>query len=261
MLEFLPGPELGLGHAVVVASFIAECLILGFIFRARSLLSIAKICFVSGITNLIAAIFVFFYTFFWFFMVMRLVPHSEMIFFLTVVSSITFIKGGIIATFLKKPYHQFIGWLFVINSIGVAVGTIGYFVRPIFGPIFLGIILSAQVVAMTCKLSVITVGLRKIMSAKTLLIILLMNIVSVLIKTNIITQVFFVAITQGVALRTMVSLAIFLLEGTVGWLFLRKRMRFTTLLLLLFVANAAYAVMYRISIQTFRVYFLPKDDL
>ena len=188
---------------------------------------------------------------------MRILDPAMLFYIFVSIGIITLAKSGIIAWTMKKTFNQFVGWLFIINSVSFAIGITSMISLLSVSPESLGLILrvtlSTGLIAMTIKLSIITVGLRKIMSMRTVFIILLMSFVSLLFR-NFLLRGSMLFILPKIVLPLVIYP---LVEGVVGWIFLKGRLsfrKFRELIPLLVVASVGGkigAVIYFYVLKTF----------
>lgn len=264
MMEFLLSlSQKNLPLLVLIPTcLVVEFLTLFFIFRIKSVSQGIKLFLAVLIGNIILVFSLPFLFFTCFVVLSRMIPmrilDPTMLFYFVSIVIITLAKSGIIAWTMKKTFNQFVGWLFIINSVSFAIGIISMSsllsVSPeSFGPI-LRVTLSAGLIAMTIKLSIVTVGLRKIMSMRTIVVILLMSFVSILIRNFLLRGIMLFTLP-----RIVLPLVIYpLVEGVVGWIFLKGRLsfrKFWKLIPLLVVSNVVCKISAVICFYVLKVFF------
>ncbi len=266
----------------MLAFFIVEFLTLCFVFNIKSVLQGTKLFFALLVGNYISGLLLPFIYYPLFVSALN-IPREA--FFLMVsfcyfmsIGIITLTKSGIITLTLKKALNQFIGWLFIINGVSFAISTISasntfyggslfFSIRPeILAPLF-RLTLPIGLIAAMVKLSIIIVGLRKIMSTRTILIILLMSFVSLLFSSFLQGMLLLFTLpgvvviypfVEGVVGWILLIVIYPLLEGVVGWIFLKGRLsfrKFRELILLLVAASVVGKISVIIGVYALKVFF------
>jgi len=300
MVEFLL-LRLPLGlYVPLLICFIVEFLTLYVVFSVKSVPQGIKLFFVVLLGNTISAILLFPLIFIWFGTLPDLLfgltifiksgvvhqPVFLLSFYFVLIGVFTLIKLGVIALTLKKARNQFFGWLLTINIIIVAMGMYvlliqfgldGFFDRlrmvALSGP---GEFFNAPIMLLPfaffiytmIKFSIVAIGLRKIMSVITILVVffntVFTHIISLFVMLWIGVFLEYVVIFIGKFLNSdflfllsisdflfLLFMAIYylvilpLLEGVVGWMLLKENLlnsRYNTVkkfILLMVVANIA----------------------
>ena len=249
--------------ALILINFIVEFSTLYFVFRIKGVSQGIKLFLAIFIGNIILVPLLSFFSFIWLVYIASYGAHRPlyfimmMLFYFVSIGIITLIKSVIISLTLKKGFNQFIWWLFIINSVSFAIGIID--IRSLFFVITKNLnsavkaIMYTGYIAAMIKLSIMTVGLRKIISMRTILVIFLMTFVSQFFRS-------FLLRGMGLPLPNIVyPLVVYpLSEGVVGWIFLKGQLSFSKfwkLIPLLVVTNVVVAISARISFYALRVFF------
>ncbi len=263
--------------ALILTYFIVEFLTLCFVFSIKSISQGIKLFLTILISNIILVPLLVFLFFVLDFGLPHMGPHFRLItvsFYFVLIGIVTLIKSSIIALTMKKAFNRFIGWLFIINSVSVAILTI----VVIFSIVARGLSLSQHIgnflsvrvgeipIAMMIKLPIITVGLRKIMSTRTVFVILLMSFASLFFSSFLqgtlplppLPDVVIYPLLGGVVGWILLVVIYPLLEGVVGWIFLKGRLsfrKFRELILLLVVASVVGKISVIIGVYALKVFF------